>query len=408
MGTTRTARILAGVATIATAASLLAAGGAGAAPVLPHRSFGTAAPSVAEAPRPPVLLLARALQAPYRLPGDDGRTHLVYRVQLTNVSFVPLVVTAVSVRDQRARQLAFLSGDALAPILAPLVGLPPLQSIAPTASAVLLMDLPLTRDADVRSVTTAVGYDVAPGTTLPHDYEQTGFAKRAITPVTPVSTLVAPVLAPPVSGDDWYNANACCDPSTGHSAARITKSTRLHSVETFAIDFIRVRGGQSFSGGGTRNSDYYAYGATVSSASTGTVVSVLDGLPDATPGAFPTDLKSDAEYGGNQVVVRLRAGVYALYGHLQPGSLRVRVGDRVRVGQPLGLLGNSGNSTGAHLHFQLMSGPDVFDAESLPYAFSRFTLVGTVAPGPDGEAVVTGPSSQHRAQYPVIPGIYRF
>lgn len=42
---------------------------------------------------------------------------------------------------------------------------------------------------------------------------------------------------------------------------------------------------------------------------------------------------------------------HAFYGHLLPGSLRVKPGDRVRRGQVIGRLGNSGNSTGPHLHF---------------------------------------------------------
>lgn len=49
--------------------------------------------------------------------------------------------------------------------------------------------------------------------------------------------------------------------------------------------------------------------------------------------------------GGNHVILDLGAGRYACYAHLQPGSIRVKPGDRVRTGQVLGLVGNSGNST---------------------------------------------------------------
>ena len=44
---------------------------------------------------------------------------------------------------------------------------------------------------------------------------------------------------------------------------------------------------------------------------------------------------------------------YALYAHLDTGSIRVKVGDKVQRGQIVGKVGNTGNSTGPHLHFQL-------------------------------------------------------
>ena len=57
--------------------------------------------------------------------------------------------------------------------------------------------------------------------------------------------------------------------------------------------------------------------------------------------------------GGNNVIMEIGDGLYAFYAHLQPGSLRVKVGDKVRRGQVLGLLGNSGNSSEPHLHFHI-------------------------------------------------------
>jgi murein DD-endopeptidase MepM/ murein hydrolase activator NlpD len=56
----------------------------------------------------------------------------------------------------------------------------------------------------------------------------------------------------------------------------------------------------------------------------------------------------------------------------------VRVGDRVTRGQQLGLIGNSGNSSTPHLHFQILSTPTFFPSDSKPYAFDRFTLLGRI------------------------------
>jgi murein DD-endopeptidase MepM/ murein hydrolase activator NlpD len=47
------------------------------------------------------------------------------------------------------------------------------------------------------------------------------------------------------------------------------------------------------------------------------------------------------------------AVVTSVYGHMQAGSLTRGVGDRVNLGQRIGRVGNTGSSTGAHLHFEI-------------------------------------------------------
>jgi murein DD-endopeptidase MepM/ murein hydrolase activator NlpD len=54
---------------------------------------------------------------------------------------------------------------------------------------------------------------------------------------------------------------------------------------------------------------------------------------------------------GNYVVIAHSGGLDTLYGHL--ATSLVKVGDRVTQGQPVGMEGSTGNSTGAHLHFEL-------------------------------------------------------
>ncbi len=75
---------------------------------------------------------------------------------------------------------------------------------------------------------------------------------------------------------------------------------------------------------------------------------------------------------GNHIDLDLGGGVYAMYAHLQPGSLRVKVGDKVKRGQLLALVGNTGNSTEPHLHFQLMNDNSPLGSDGLPYALSGF------------------------------------
>ena len=90
------------------------------------------------------------------------------------------------------------------------------------------------------------------------------------------------------------------------------------------------------------------------------LLAVADGIVAATKDSIPENpvggraVKIDlVTVGGNFVGIDIGNGRYALYAHVQPGSLRVKVGDHVKRGQVVALLGNSGNSTEPHVHFQI-------------------------------------------------------
>jgi murein DD-endopeptidase MepM/ murein hydrolase activator NlpD len=195
----------------------------------------------------------------------------------------------------------------------------------------------------------------------------------------------------------------------------------------FAIDWIQLQGERLFSGDGSHNEQYFCFGADVLSATAGTVVSVRDDMPEETPNQPPRNVLQPADYAGNNVIVQVAPAVWATYAHLQPGSIRVAAGDQVTAGQPLGLLGNSGNSTAPHLHFQLSDGPDVLTSNSVPFVFDRYTLAGTVdpqaatavlAPPPAGEDGVMiegttaipleGAPQAQAGTYPLWPGVADF
>ena len=107
------------------------------------------------------------------------------------------------------------------------------------------------------------------------------------------------------------------------------------------------------------------------------VVATKDGIPENVPGptsrAVPITLET---VGGNHVILDLGGGRFAFYAHLQPGSLRVKTGDKVRRGQVVGLVGNSGNSTEPHLHFHISDSNSPLGSEGLPYALHSFEVQG--------------------------------
>ena len=83
----------------------------------------------------------------------------------------------------------------------------------------------------------------------------------------------------------------------------------------------------------------------VLAAREGTVMQVQDGFQ-----GNGLDRERD---GGRANFIRIlhSDGSMALYGHLQAGGMRVRRGQAVQAGQPIGLSGNSGYSSAPHLHF---------------------------------------------------------
>ena len=124
-------------------------------------------------------------------------------------------------------------------------------------------------------------------------------------------------------------------------------------------------------------SSYAYFGVPVYSVAEGRVVHVENDAPEQTPGALPSGM-TPATAGGNHVIVDLGNSRFALYGHLQPGSIQVKVGVRVHRGEIFGKLGNSGNTTNPHLHFQISSRPSFFAGEALPFLIDDFRSEGTV------------------------------
>jgi hypothetical protein len=180
--------------------------------------------------------------------------------------------------------------------------------------------------------------------------------------------------------------------------------------EAFAYDIVKVGGDDiTFRGEGRAFADYYAYGAPVLAAGDGVVAEVVDDQPEDVAvlrrpgesleaygersGQIQAALlaKGDKAVSGNAVVIDHGDGEFSLYAHLQPGSLRVKPGDRVRAGQPIARLGGSGNSTEPHLHFQVCDGPRALHCAGVPLAFSNVEL--PYADGPRtiqaGDIVVT-------------------
>lgn len=140
-------------------------------------------------------------------------------------------------------------------------------------------------------------------------------------------------------------------------------------AEAFAYDFLQIgANGRSFLRDGSRNEDYLAYGKKVLAAKDGTVVFVRSDIIENIPGQT-TNVNTPT---GNVVVIDHGNNQYGYYGRLKPNSVEVRVGRRVRAGDPIAAVGNSGDSFEPHLHFHVMNNPDPAQAQGVPLVFERW------------------------------------
>ena len=319
-------------------------------------------------------IVVSATNDPLRVSGSDGVDHLEYDLLVTNGFAAPVTLAAIAVTAPDGETLLRLEGEALATATQPLFGRTPTAVIPASSTVAVVMDVMVPPDRAVAGLGHRISYEVAPDAPV-----RSLIGSFAIDgPQLPVDPRPATIIAPPLRGDGWLATNGCCAAASIHRAVRVpVGGTRIGKQETFAIDWARLRDGQAFVGDGARLEDWYGFGAEVLAVADGTVVAIAEGHPEEVPLQPVTHVTKPEDYGGNAISLEIAPGVYAYYAHLEPGSITVAVGDRVTTGQVLGLLGNSGGSSGPHLHFGLTDDPDPLVGQSLPMAFDRWTLQGT-------------------------------
>jgi hypothetical protein len=315
-------------------------------------------------------IAVEVLAPPQAVLGSDGRRHLPYEIKIANLASAPVTLTSVQPVSGTRRVGPALTGRALAGVLR-LDGrfvTGPSTSIGPGRGAALFLDVTLPRSGRVPA-------------RLEHRFRmRLGALRFAFTGApTPVSRRAPRVLFPPLRGSRWFAAEGCCAPIRAHRGATLSIDGTISIAERFAIDWVQIADDlRVFTGPKNRLSSWGYFGATIHAAAPGTVVSVVDGMPEQTPGVLPRDTTTQ-NAPGNHIVIDIGGGAYAFYAHLQPGSPRVRRGQRVRTGDVIGLLGNSGNSDGPHLHFHVMDSPSPLRSNGLAWVFRSFTGEGTVS-----------------------------
>ena len=298
----------------------------------------------------------------------DGKQHLVYEVHVTNFSRAECGLARVDVLAPNRPALASYAGDGVTPLVVR-PGPPPKDKLKIDGGlrAVLFMWVTLEPGSEIPA---NLAHRLA---VKMSDYPDELAIECARIPVRKNAILIKP----PLRGGEWLAANGP-DNVTGHRRAMVAIGGEAHIAQRFAIDWVQLReSGQTFIGDRLDNKNYRCYGTDALAVADGVVVAVKDGIPENVPGptsrAVPITLET---VGGNHVILDLGGGRFGFYAHLQPGKIRVKLGDHVRQGQVLGLVGNSGNSTEPHLHFHVSDGNSPLGSEGLPYIFAAFEVQG--------------------------------
>jgi hypothetical protein len=316
------------------------------------------------------------------VPVTDGLIHLPYAAQVTSTQATPLDILNVVpvdalagfaptgrnlITDAEGRDVAgkvklfaaspddILPDDSIEPAAQPV---PSFSTRVPGGNSGLMwFDVTYTDPAQIPRL-------LAHAITLANAGGENG-VPRLTNPV-PVGCKKLAVLSPPLVGHGWFAIHGCCTLAAYHRDAILPINGTLEAGEQFAIDYVQIGPNNACCNGPVQDvTSWWAYGTPVLAATSGVVITAEDGFPDQMP------------VGTNNFV---------------PGSIPawVREGVRLRAGELIGRVGNSGNSGAPHLHFQVMVTPSFVDSTGLPFVFETQRLEGAVSESAVEEALAGG------------------
>lgn len=163
----------------------------------------------------------------------------------------------------------------------------------------------------------------------------------------------------------------------------------------FSYDFaLADANGRIHRSDGSKVEDYYGWGKPVLCPGDGRVVSAAGNNPDNVEIRRGFPLLTPEEYHqlriqafehleklgmqeilGNHVIIDHGNSEFSTIDHMQQDSVTVEVGDDITRGNPIGKIGNSGDSWFPHIHYGLQNGKDIFTSEGLPSRFRKFELL---------------------------------
>ena len=160
--------------------------------------------------------------------------------------------------------------------------------------------------------------------------------------------------------DEWYI-------TAGGKSLEENHHFAPHRHQRYALDIVQVINRRGYTGDGSKNEDYYCFGKRLNAPGDGKIVTVVNNIEDNVPGIL-----NEKQAWGNYIVIDHLNGEYSCMVHFKKNSIIVAVGDNVVRGQMVGQAGNSGNSTGPHLHYHLQTTASSTTGVGLPMQFQNY------------------------------------
>ncbi len=142
--------------------------------------------------------------------------------------------------------------------------------------------------------------------------------------------------------------------------------------QRYAYDITIKLKGSNYSGDGSKNEDHYCFGKRLNAPADGKIIALENNIEDNTTVGIVNGNIDNETIAGNYIMIDHLNGEFSLMAHFKKGTIIVSVGDMVTKGQEVGKAGNSGNSSGPHLHYHLQNSPNYFDSFGLPAQFLNY------------------------------------
>ena len=321
-------------------------------------------------------LYMRVVAMPYppeaQILDGNGHRHSAFELYVTNWGSTPLKITKLDVNgkdDQTVLVSQSASGKQLAAMFVPIGGdgtKPNDPSLKPGQTGVFFIFVDWIPDqGDPDNFQTSI--------TIDQHGERSG-SGTIHTAALDLNQDDPIVIHSPLRGKNWLAANGPSNTSP-HRRAMLPVNGLPHIGQRYAIDWIQLGDdGKTFTGDEHDNKSYHAWDQEIHAAADGKIVEVKDGIPENVPnsGKLAVQMTYDT-LAGNHIIEQLNEDHYAAYAHLRPGTIKVKVGDTVHAGDVLAHLGNTGNSSEPHLHFQVCDAPSFPASEGLPFAIDQYT-----------------------------------
>ncbi len=321
---------------------------------------------------------------PIAVLAQDGKYYLSYHLLLTNLANVDVNLELVRIKNNTNNILMFFSEEELSDRFKFRSTLIPGQkrdkSIKSADTGMLFFWISFESKDDIPDILYHdFQFELNENISIWNKLHSKGDTLNIDNYALEVSQKQPKIFSSPVRGKNWRVGNG-----PGYKTAHqfvVTGKGETRIPQRFAIDFQIVdEKGITLPTPLPKeltNKMFYAYKQHIYAVADGVVTKITDGIPENIPkanGAITTNYKMDAStVGGNHITLKVGEKEYVHYAHLVPGSIKIKEGDFVKNGDFLGLLGNSGNSTGPHLHFNFTDGIHENYSNGLPYVFNNFS-----------------------------------